>query len=151
MAYNYVLSIGSNVSAANVEEATVWLKGVLDGFCMSHIYETPAVKSGNCDDGEYDMLRPDMAEVKAGYQTGYSLRKYSNAVVTGSSMFHPEALDEILKGYEKKCGRDDAARAEGRVPIDIDVVVCNGKVMRPWDFRQQFFRIGLLELAGSPV
>lgn len=101
MAHNYILSIGSNVSAGNVEDAVDWLRELLDDFRMSHIYETPAVKSGTVSDDRL-MACPELRDV--GGKTEKPLIRYNNAVVVGSSVFHLEALIRLLKSYEKKCG-----------------------------------------------
>ena len=43
--HTYVLSIGSNVSRANVEAAIIWLRKRFDDIKVSHVYETPAISS----------------------------------------------------------------------------------------------------------
>lgn len=134
---NLVLSIGSNLSSDNVAEAILWLRGRLSKMEVSRIYETPAVKGG--------------------------MRSYSNAVVSGETYIELEDFNALLKKYEENCGRTPETRLRGDVVIDIDIVVCDGEILRPWDFRQNFFRIGYaslpevssntsgLELASSPV
>lgn len=138
MSHHYVLCIGSNVSADNVRGAIEWLRGQFDVKSVSHVYQTPAVSS-----------KPQPAAA-----VSHTLRVYSNAVVIGDSDISPDAADQLLKGFELRCGRDEAARSVGKVPVDIDIVIVDGEVIRPWDYRQQFFRTGfcrLSELAGTPV
>jgi len=51
-----------------------------------------------------------------------------------------------LKETEIEAGRDDECRELGLVPLDMDIVVFDSKILRPRDFAQSFFRIGLKQL-----
>ncbi len=125
MQFHYTLSVGSNCGSTNVKSAVTWLAGQLSDYKVSSLYETPAVKAGR--------------------------GSYVNAVAEGFSTLSPEIFNERLKEYERLCGRDESCRSLGIVPIDIDIVICNDDVLREWDFRQTFFRIGFSELAGTLV
>lgn len=114
------LSVGSNTEAGQVEKAVEWLSGKLQKFASSSLYTTPAVQGKG--------------------------KPYVNAVVEGYITGAEEDFNNLLKDYEKTCGRDDTARKEGRVPIDIDIVVRDGSVVRERDFAHSFFRIGYSEL-----
>lgn len=120
-----ILSLGSNISSDYVTAAVEWLSGVVSDICVSSVYRTPAVKVGS--------------------------RPYANAVATGIIDTTPEKFNMTLKRYEEQSGRTKEARLRGDVPIDIDIVVCDGEVVREWDFRQNFFKIGFSELQSSPV
>lgn len=113
-----VLSVGSNdeTRADRVRCAIEWLCGILTSAVASHIYPTMPVRGAK--------------------------GSYVNAVVRGFTMDLP-TLETQLKQYEIANGRDASARAAGRVPIDIDVVIAGGHVLRPRDFGCDFFRIGL--------
>lgn len=111
-----VLSIGSNISATQVHKAIEWLSGRLTDMAVSDVYRTPAVKVGS--------------------------RTYSNAVACGNIVGSCDEFDAELKQYEFSCGRDEEARGRGDVPIDIDIVLADGRVLRDWDYRQSFFRTG---------
>lgn len=119
-----VVCVGSNCDAANVARALDMLAGVLSDFRASTVYRTAAVGGG---------------------------KDYANAVACGSTDLSSEELDALFKRYELAQGRDKTARALGCVPVDIDIVISAGEVVRPWDFRQSFFRIGYSELAGSVI
>lgn len=119
-----VLSVGSNCGSENVRTACEWLGKILDKPELSGLYQTPAVNGG--------------------------MRDYVNAVVSGQTDLTVDALNARLKEYELMCGRDENSRRSGIVPVDIDIVIVDGKVIREWDFRQSFFRIGYSELF-SPV
>lgn len=126
--HTYVLSIGSNVSRANVEAAISWLLAQFGDISIkvSHVYETPAISSKEveCKDAPV----------------------YDNAVARVDTLFDFVRLESMFKAYELERGRDAGARAAGVVPIDIDIVMADGMIIRPWDYRQQFFKIGLSAL-----
>ncbi len=125
MGYEVVLSVGSNCSRENVEEACCRLSRLLMSADISQIYETPAVNGGRGN--------------------------YSNAVVRGETDMDFETLNSKLKQFELSLGRTPELKKSGIVPIDVDIVIFDGVVVREWDFRQTFFRIGFSELAGSMV
>ncbi|MDE7181130.1 MAG: 2-amino-4-hydroxy-6-hydroxymethyldihydropteridine diphosphokinase [Muribaculaceae bacterium] len=111
-----VLSLGSNCDSRYVETAISMLAGLLNDFNVSNIYPTPPAAGVG--------------------------KPYDNAVATGEWAGTMESLNSLLKNYECSAGRDEAAREAGFVLIDIDIVVWDGAVVRPWDFSQSFFRIG---------
>ena len=117
-----VLSLGSNCGnrQSQIEGALDWLKETLMQTEASSIYETPCA-------------------MKAG-------RPYLNAVVKGFFSGTGEELEDLLKEKEKEMGRTSKCRERGDVPIDIDIVVMNGGIVREWDFRQKFFQQGYSEL-----
>lgn len=71
---------------------------------------------------------------------------YLNSVALVEFGGTPHQLDEYLKKFELSEGRDDRARAEGKVPLDIDIVIAEDKILRPKDFSCYFFRRGYEEL-----
>lgn len=120
-----VISIGSNCGYDNVSAACGWLLSILDSAESSCLYETPAVNGGS--------------------------HRYVNAVVKGKTDMGFDRLNEMFKQYEVSAGRDEACREKGIVPVDIDIVLFSGKVIREWDFRQTFFKIGYSEFSGSVI
>ena len=126
--YKVTLSLGSNCGnrCALLSRAIEWLEGRLGAIETSDFYETPALadKEGRC-------THPT----------------YMNAVVRGVYYGDgPVALQTEAKQYEEIMGRDAAARARGCVPIDIDVVISDGTVLRERDAGSRFFTIGLEQL-----
>ncbi len=120
-----VLSLGSN-SQERVNEmhkCMEWLCGRLSNVKMSQAYETPALNG--IDDN------------------------YMNAVVTGMSGVDYEELNQCFKQYEKDCGRTAESKKNGVIPIDIDIVIWNDKIMKIRDFEQSYFQIGWEELTKS--
>ena len=116
------IGLGSNCGdrKALISEAISWLRKILSQTSASEIYETPcALKEG---------------------------RPYMNAVVEGFYQGTGIELNELLKEKEHEMGRDKKCREQGLVPIDIDLVICNGEILKPWDFNQKFFKIGYSEI-----
>lgn len=118
-----VIGIGSNCGdrQKNVSEAIEWLKSRLMQIRCSEIYETPCAVKGDST--------------------------YMNAVVKGYYQGTGFELDDLLKEKEREMGRDARCREEGKVPIDMDIVIMDGEVVKPWDYRQKFFRLGYSQLS----
>ncbi len=113
-----VFSIGSNFGNrdANVREGLKWLSSILTDFRCSSVYATPDCHGGS--------------------------KEYMNAVAIGITSSTPKRLESLCKDYEITRGRTPEMRRAGNVPIDIDLVVYDSKVLRPNDFKRDFFRIG---------
>ena len=111
-------SIGSNYGdkKGNVIKGLEWLSKLLSDFKCSSVYETPDCHGGN--------------------------KIYFNAVAYGRSALEPQDLEGLCKRFEVDCGRDATMRNMGNVPLDIDLVIYNGKILRPNDFKREFFKIG---------
>lgn len=118
-----VVCVGSNTGAKeeNIALAIDWLQGILAGCRVSGIYMSP--------------------------DTTGSLETYGNAVAIGLSDLSRSELELTAKEYELKCGRDNAARNAGIVPIDVDIVVYDGEIVRPRDYASNFFKIGFDQIA----
>lgn len=116
-----IISIGSNVpdKKKRVENACEELKSLFPSFESSPIYTTGAV--GRCTG------QPD----------------YCNAVARLSTSDDYEALKKFFKEKESEYGRVHDGSRTTLVPLDIDIVVWNGAVMRPRDMQQEYMRIGL--------
>lgn len=120
-----VLSLGSNCGdrRKNVEDALRRVGSVLEQAMASGTYETPcAGKEGS---------------------------PYINAVLKGNYRGNIEDLEKQLKLLETGFGRTSECKAKGEVPIDIDIVMADGNILRDWDYRQKFFRIGYEQISGN--
>lgn len=118
-----VIGIGSNCGnrKLNVERAISWLGTILIEAKSSEIYETPcALKVG----------KPYMNSVVKGFYSGTGIQ-----------------LENNLKEKEREMGRDSECREKGDVPIDMDIVVMDGGVIKNWDYRQKFFQIGFQQIS----
>lgn len=115
-----VLCLGSNSGDRYdaLTKAIDWLNAILEDTVSSPIYETPPYSGSGA--------------------------LYLNAVVSGSCNLNGgvDELEKRCKAYEISEGRDEKARKENRVPIDIDIVIADKKILRPSDYGRNFFRIG---------
>ena len=113
-----IIGIGSNTADrhAMMHQAVAFLVTVLDRTVVSEIYPT----------------EPE----------GQACHPYLNAVIMGETDLEREALCKILKSYEQANGRTDSGKLQDIVPIDLDLVVDGDEVLRPEDFKRQYFTIG---------
>ncbi len=72
---------------------------------------------------------------------------FLNAVVAGFTDKSHDEFVELCKAWERERGRADAA--PGIIPIDLDVVIYNGKIVRPRDFERSYFNIGYRQLLAQ--
>ncbi|MCM1369880.1 MAG: 2-amino-4-hydroxy-6-hydroxymethyldihydropteridine diphosphokinase [Candidatus Amulumruptor caecigallinarius] len=122
---NVVLSLGSNLYPRDkrIRAAIEWLGSIMEDMIVSEIYETPEL---------HGLGAP-----------------YLNAVLAGVTHLTPDSLNKRLKLYEIEAGRDENARRNGIVPVDIDLVMAGNEeleILRPRDFSHSFFRIGYDEI-----
>lgn len=97
-----------------------YLAEICDNIYFSTHYESPALNPG-----------------KVYYLNSVALIDFPGDIDT---------LNALLKKGELIEGRTDEARAEGRVPLDMDIVIADGNIIRPKDFGCYFFRRGYEEL-----
>ena len=119
----YVLSLGSNSPEKinQICKAFDWLNSLsLIPIKASCIYETQALNGIDAD--------------------------YSNAVCTCCLDFEYEAFNQSLKQYEKENGRTPESKIAGVVPIDLDIVLVDGNVVRQKDYIQEYFQKGWNEI-----
>lgn len=119
----FYLSLGSNCGdrRKNVTSAMEYVQGIITVTGCSSIYETPEIHGLD--------------------------RLYYNAVLRGATNMDYDDFNRLLKSFEIAAGRDEECRLKGDVPVDIDIVIWNGSVVRPKDFAQDFFRIGYREIS----
>ncbi|MDD2962126.1 MAG: 2-amino-4-hydroxy-6-hydroxymethyldihydropteridine diphosphokinase [Muribaculaceae bacterium] len=120
-----VLSIGSNSCDKETQMANciTWLNTILNSVKTSSIYSTKAINGKDND--------------------------YKNAVIIAHCDLDISALTQRLKQYEKNSGRTVSSNAEGVIPIDIDIVMCNGSILREKDFNRNYFQLGWQELNSN--
>ena len=117
-----VISVGSNCGDRKdfVDRGLKWLKTLLIQPVCSDIYETPCARNADTP--------------------------YMNAVIAGLFEGIGYDLDDRLKIKEHEMGRNAECMEKGDVPVDMDIVICDNQIYKPWDFRQKFFRIGYEEI-----
>lgn len=75
--------------------------------------------------------------------------RYKNCV---GQLHSPKSFEEwkaLFKNLEQAAGRNDELRAQGNVPLDIDIVIWNEEVMRPRDLSAEYLQQGLQEIAHN--
>ena len=120
--HKVVVSLGSNYGERrhHIERAVRQMKILLGDRRVSDIYETPEIHGVGAP--------------------------YLNAVIIGETRHPYDVVHAMTKVWEKAQGRSDEMRARGDVPVDIDIVVWDGEVIRRRDFEQTFFKIGYDQL-----
>lgn len=120
----FVLGVGSNSSDRiwQVDNAIKWIKEKFSNVKLSSIYETRAQNGKDAD--------------------------YINFVVRADTNISIDDVSVMLKTYESICGRTPASKLEGVIPIDLDIVVWNGEIVRQKDFNLPYFARGYHELVA---
>ncbi|MDY3881679.1 MAG: 2-amino-4-hydroxy-6-hydroxymethyldihydropteridine diphosphokinase [Sodaliphilus sp.] len=121
-----VLSVASNVEnrREKMVAAMDWLTGVLAPLRSSMLYTTTALHGDS---------------------------SYLNAVAQGYTDVSLEQLNALLKQHEIAEGRTEEMRARKQVPIDIDIVIYDGEILRPNDYNQAFFQKGWKEIGNQKL
>lgn len=118
-----IIGIGSNIPDAKqrVEECCADILKMVGKAQYSSIYQTIAVGT---------MPQPN----------------YHNCVGVIETTATFEKLKEQLKAYERRAGRLPEHKKEGKVIIDIDIVVWNKEVIKPTDLTRTYMTIGMNEM-----
>lgn len=90
-----------------------------------------------------------MSDIYSTYSISGDGRIYFNAVVRIVTVLEERNLQNMFKQWECEAGRDEHARLNKIVPIDIDIVVFNGDTVRPSDFERDYFQRGFLQLISG--
>lgn len=117
-----VLSLGSN-SADKIQKMKICINDLKDVFVdvkVSSVYETESLN------------RID--------------NSYLNAVLSGYCNDGFDVIKARMKQYEIDSGRTKESKLKGNVPIDIDIVLWNGDIIKENDFKQSYFQIGWNEI-----
>lgn len=76
---------------------------------------------------------------------------YLNAVMSVECDRPMDEVNAMLKDYEQTSGRTAVSKLHGEVPIDLDIVVWDGRIVRPKDFGYRYFLQGYDELVHRGV
>lgn len=117
-----IISLGSNSSDRQwrMEQAVKHLEQILTKTVMSDVYESPAHNGVDAP--------------------------YLNAVMLASTTKSFEEVNAAFKQWEIACGRTPASKMQGVIPIDLDVVVWNGEVIRVSDYSRDYVSKGVAQL-----
>jgi len=75
---------------------------------------------------------------------------YINIVAVIESPVDHNTLQRYFKQLERDAGRCSGDKATGLVPLDIDIVLFNGDIIRPADFSRAYFKHGYSLLKTKP-
>lgn len=117
-----VISIGSNSKDREwqVENCIKWLKSKLSGVSHSEIYNSAASNGKDPD--------------------------YLNVVMKAKCRENFDEINKKLKDYESVCGRTPSSKQTGEIPMDLDIIIWNGEIVRERDFNQEYFQTGWQQL-----
>ena len=117
-----IISLGSNIHDRYIqmERAISYLKSEFERVSVSTIYESEALNGKDAS--------------------------YLNAVAIFQTEYNIQSVTKLLKEWENQCGRTPDSKLKGLIPIDLDIVVWNGKIIRQLDFSYPFFSQGYNEL-----
>lgn len=122
---SFVIGLASNTDDAEfqMEQAVQTLQTIFRKSSVSNFYQSASISG----DGS----------------------TYTNAVMAGLTEMSHNELSEKLKKLELKHGRDELARREKRVTLDLDLVIWDGRIERQNDFEQPYFNRGYRELLAD--
>lgn len=63
---------------------------------------------------------------------------YLNQVVLAKTLMPLEDINVAMKQWETICGRTPSSKQQGVIPIDIDIVIFNGEMIKPVDYSRQY-------------
>lgn len=120
-----ILGIGSNSGdrESMIAAAVKRIDETFGNVVSSSVYETPALNGRDAP--------------------------YLNAVVYAMTDMDMDSVNDVLKKYERECGRTPDSKIKGEVPVDMDIVVWDGEVVRKKDFDCNYFRKGYDELLAD--
>lgn len=75
---------------------------------------------------------------------------YLNMVAECRTGLSAEMLDMHIRAIEHDCGRRPDSKPTGIMPLDIDCVIWDGTVVRPYDYGRPYFRHGY-EMLCAPT
>lgn len=121
----FAISLGSNSKDRSIQmnDAIQYLNSIFEGVLSSTIYETQALNGKDAP--------------------------YLNAVAVANTHLSIVEATKLLKKWESQSGRTTESKLIGSIPIDLDIVVWNGEVVREKDFSCDFFTQGYLQLVPS--
>lgn len=75
---------------------------------------------------------------------------YINRAAAFSTSLNLDELNSAFKEIETKMGRNSEMRLQGLVPIDIDILIFDGVVVRPDDMKRNYVMLTLKSLSHIP-
>ncbi|WP_456087398.1 2-amino-4-hydroxy-6-hydroxymethyldihydropteridine diphosphokinase [Parabacteroides sp.] len=66
---------------------------------------------------------------------------FLNQVAIAGTDVPLEGVRQALKGMEKKLGRMPDSKRKGEIPIDIDLLLWNGTILKPADWEKEYVQL----------
>lgn len=119
------IGLGSNTPDREyqIEQATEFILGILQNCSCSAVYESSPYNGKDAP--------------------------YLNAVIHGLSPLAQDELVKKLKEWESNHGRTQMKTFEGIIPIDLDLVIWDSRILRPQDFERHYFNVGYRQLLAQ--
>lgn len=119
------LSIGSNIPDGDMIISQVHkdIRTILINCFFSTLYKTKALNG----------ISPD----------------YFNCVAYGLTSQELSDLKIIFKNLEKSYGRTQESKSKGLIELDIDIVLFEGEIIKLYDYENDYFQKGYLEIKNK--
>ena len=66
---------------------------------------------------------------------------FLNQVAVAGTDVPLEGVRQALKGMEKQLGRMPDSKRKGEIPIDIDLLLWNGTILKPADWEKEYVQL----------
>lgn len=118
MTHTAVLTLGSNVARAAciIEAARAAIDRVAEVRAYSGAYLSPDDTGAGAD--------------------------YLNAVLELTTTLSLSEMADFAAGLEQRSGRTADSKSRGVMPLDVDIVVWDTEVIKPYDTTRPYFRTG---------
>lgn len=103
-----------------INEAVNWMCATFQSVITSSVYEMPAINGRDAS--------------------------YLNAVAMFKTELTSDDIVKHFKAFESRMGRTSASKSEGRIPLDLDLVIFDSAVVSAKEFSQSYFTRGFNEL-----
>lgn len=74
---------------------------------------------------------------------------FLNQVAIAFTAENPDQIVDALKQMERQLGRTPEDKSKGNIPIDIDLLQWNDKILKPSDFQRPYIQSALAFLSGT--
>lgn len=71
---------------------------------------------------------------------------YLNKVIAVVSIYNYDDFRDRLKAIERELGRTERSKSTGIMPVDLDIIMCDKKIVDKYQFTREYFRIGYADL-----
>lgn len=71
---------------------------------------------------------------------------FLNQVAIAYTAATPAEIRTVLKQIERRLGRTPESKISGHIPIDIDLLQWNDRILKPGDLQREYVRSALLSL-----